>query len=219
MKTTVIIIATLHQFHLKSQFYSLNNLRTIIEKINPDVICVELTEKDLKDKTPQTVKIEYPQCILPLSQEKGYILFPMEPDEPDYSMEVKRYQQLYKRLGSKEPDKIQIFNQYTEALYDYLFSYWNSHIDVNSSLTDALFEVKHNFQESLFGSTERKCWKEWNTHFLNAILKTCRAHKDKTILVTVGVEHVYWIKKHLKANQKIELIGINELLCKYIHFT
>lgn len=214
MKIKIIIIATLHQFHLKCDFYSFDHLRTSIENINPDVICVELTKKDLKDKATQTIKIEYPQCILPLAQEKGYILFPMEPNEPEYSREVKRYQQMYKEIESKEPEKMQIFNQYTEALYDYLFTYWNSPIDVNSSLTNALFDVKHKFQESLFGSIEKQCWAEWNTHFLNTIIEVYKTYKDKRILVTVGVEHVYWIKKHLKDNPKIKLVEINEILKK-----
>lgn len=214
MKTTIIILATLHQFHLKSQFYSLDDLRTIIEKIDPDVICVELTEKDLKDKAVQTIKIEYPQCISPLSQDKGYMLVSMEPNEPDYSRIISKYKQMNNKIESKEPEKIEIFGQYTKVLYDYLFTYWDSPIDINSSLTNTFFEVKHNFQESLFGSTEKECWAEWNTHFLNTILEVCKTYKDKRILITVGVEHVYWIKKHLKDNPKIKLIEINEILKK-----
>ncbi len=211
MKTTIIILATLHQFHLKSQFYSLDDLRTIIEKIDPDVICIELTEKDLKDKSAQTIKIEYPKCILPLSQEKGYMLIPMEPSEPDYSRIINKYKQMNKEIESK---KIEIFGLYTEVLYDYLFTYWDSPIAVNSSLTNVFFEVKHNFQGSLFGSIEKECWSEWNTHFLNTILEACKTYKEKRILVTVGVEHVYWIKKHLKDNPKIKLIEIDEILNK-----
>ena len=209
MKAGIIILAALHQFHLKCDFYSLDHLRTIIENINPDIICVELTKKDLEENKDQTVKVEYSKCILPLAQEQGYKLIAMEPDEQEYSRVVDKYKSMNKKIASEEPHKIEIFNQYIEVLYDYLFTYWNSPIDVNSSLTDALFEVKHKFQESLFGSTEKECWGEWNTNFLNTILETSKKYKGKKILVTVGVEHVYWLKKHLEGNSDIKLIELS----------
>ena len=154
--TNVIILATLHQFHLKSHYYSLDHLKTVIKKINPDVICVELREKDLKSKKDQSVKIEYSKCIIPVAEEENYKLVAMEPNEPEYSKIIDKYKQNYKKIESKEPKKIEIFNQYTKVLYDYLFAYWNSVNDVNSQLTNTIFEVKHKFQNSLFGSAEEQ---------------------------------------------------------------
>ena len=204
--TTIIVIATIHQFHLKSQFYSLGHLKTMIERINPDVICVELTAKDLKDKKDQAVKVEYPKCIIPLAEKKGYILIPMEPNEPEYSRIVNKSKQTLKKIESKEPTKLEIFSLYIKSLLDYLFTYWNSPVEVNSQLTNALFEVKHKFQNSLFGLAEEQGWNEWNNHFLNTILETAEAYKDKKILVTVGVEHVYWLKRHLRSKTTIRLV-------------
>ncbi|MCK4352300.1 hypothetical protein KAW65_02715 [candidate division WOR-3 bacterium] len=211
MKTTIVTLATLHQFHLKSKFYSLSHLRTIIEKANPDVICVELTAADLRCKEDWTAKSEYSKCIIPLSEKKGYNLVPMEPNEPKYSRIVNMHEQMLKKTESEEPKKIEIFNQYTEILYDYLFTYWGSPTDVNSSLTNTLFELKHAFQNSLFGPIEKQCWEEWNTHFLNTILETAEEYEGKRILVTVGVEHVYWLKKHLKNNSRVRLVEVNEV--------
>ena len=205
--TIVIIIATLHQFHAQCNFYSLDHLRTIIEKINPDIICVELTAEDLKSKKDQAIKIEYPKCIIPLAKKKGYKLIPMEPNEPEYSRLVNKYKQAYQKI---DPKKKEIFNLYTKLLFDYLFAYWKSLVDVNSQLTNALFELKHKFQNSLFGSVEEQCWEDWNNHFLNTILKVAETHKGKNMLVAVGVEHVYWLKKHLKSNSTIKIVEFNE---------
>jgi len=214
MRTKIIILATLHQFHEKCKFYSLEHLKTIIEKIDPDVICVELTAEDLKTPKEQAVKVEYPHCIIPLAERRGYKLVPMEPDEPEYSRIVNMYSLVEKEAESKEPYKIEIFNLYVKALYDYLFTYRNSPADVNSQLTNALFEVKHEFQNSLYGQIEKQCWNEWNTHFLKAILDASKTYKGKKILVTVGAEHVYWLKKQLQNNSEIDLVEVDELLNK-----
>lgn len=214
METAITILATLHQFHLKYNFYTLDHLRKIIDKINPDIICVELTGKDLQDKKDQIVKVEYPKCIIPLAEKKGYKLVAMEPNEPEFSRIVNKYKKLDKKIESQEPEKAEIFNQYINVLFDYLFTHWNSPIDVNSQLTNAFFEVKHRFQNFLFGPIEKQCWDEWNTHFLNTILKASETYKGKKILVTVGVEHVYWLKTNLKSNPKIKLVEVNEVFDK-----
>ncbi len=206
--TIVIIVATLHQFHEQSEFYSLDRLRTIIEKINPDIICVELREEDLKSKKNQAIKIEYPKCIIPLAEKKRYKLIAMEPSDPECSRIINKYKQTHQKIESK---KTEIFHQYTKLLYDYLFAYWNSPIDVNSQLTNAIFELKHKFQNSLFGSVEEQAWEEWNNHFLNTILKVAELYKGKKVLVTVGVEHVYWLKKHLESNSTIRLVEVSEV--------
>ena len=214
MKNTIVILGTLHQYHLKQEFYSLDVLERIIERINPDVICVELTAEDLKTEREQRVKVEYPMCILPLAKKRGYKIVPMEPDEPEYSRLINIIKQLNKKIESDETMKMksEIFNQYTESLYEFLFNYWKSPADVNSDITNALFEVKHKFQDALFGPLQREGWEEWNIHFLNTILKTMKKYKGKKILVTVGAEHVYWLKKRLKNNSTIKLEEISEIL-------
>jgi len=210
-QTIIIILATLHQFHLKCKFYALDDLRKIIEKIDPNVICVELTENDLKEKKEQNIKIEYPKCIIPLADEKDYKLIAMEPNETEYSRIINTYRQGIKKIETEEPKKIELLNKYTKVLYDYLWSCWHSPIDVNSSLTNVLFDAKHTFQNSLFGSGEEQSWEEWNDHFLNTILNIVETHRGKKILVTVGVEHVYWLMNHLKDRPGIKLVEVYEV--------
>ena len=57
IKTEVIILATLHQFHDSIAGYDFGILSEIIEALAPDVLAVELTPSDLKQHKEQKVKL------------------------------------------------------------------------------------------------------------------------------------------------------------------
>lgn len=209
-KPEVFILSTLHQFHAQSKFYSFEKLSEIVEKFNPDLIAVELTRKDLETRKEQKTKQEYQKSIFPLAGK--YKLVPLEPAEPKFSELVNFIISANKELNEKSPEKAEAFSVYSDALYDYLFKKWDSPLSVNSGETDALFEVKHKFQETLFGEKEEKGWEGWNQHFLDVILETAKENPGKKILVTVGVEHGYWLRKHLKESAAVKLLKPEDVL-------
>jgi len=211
-KSKVFVLSTLHQFHGQSKFYSFETLSKIVEMIKPDVIAVELTPTALETRKEQKTKQEYQKSIFPLADKHKYALVPLEPAEPKFSELVKLVTDASKELNEKSPQKAEAFSVYSNALYDYLFKTWDSPLAVNSSQTDSLFEVKHKFQNALFGEKEEKGWEGWNQHFLDKILEAAQKNPGKKILVLVGAEHSYWLRKHLKENQSIDLIKPEEVL-------
>ena len=209
-KAEVFVLSTLHQFHGESKFYSFEKLAEIVKKFNPDIIAVELTPKDLETRKEQKTKQEYQKSIFPIAEK--YKLVPLEPAEPKFSELLNFVRDASKELNEKSPEKAEAFSVYSNALYDYLFKKWDSPLSVNSGETDALFEVKHKFQEALFGEKEVKGWEGWNQHFLDVILQTAKENPGKKILVTVGVEHGYWLRKHLKESGAVKLLKPEDIL-------
>ena len=41
----IVILSTLHHFHKQEDFYTLDDLKEIMNNIRPDIICAELTEE------------------------------------------------------------------------------------------------------------------------------------------------------------------------------
>ena len=201
--TEVFVLATLHQFHADSGYYSFNKLSQIIREIGPDVICVELTAADIKSRRKQGTKIEYEKAVFPLADKYGYKLIPLEPDEPKFSTLVALNIESEKNLRIRNPDKAEAFTIYTDALYQHLFSVWTSPFDVNSASTDSHFEVKHEFQNAVYGDKQLAVWESWNGHFLDQVVKSARG--SKKVLVLVGVEHAYWLRKALRKENTIRL--------------
>jgi hypothetical protein len=120
--------------------------------------------------------------------------------------------QAHADTGERAPEADQRFGAYAEALLDVLLAHWDSPAAVNSRLTDRLFEAKHALQNELYGEDEAAVWAGWNAHFLRTILETARRHPGERLLVLVGAEHGYWLRRELRGEESIRLLDAEELL-------
>ena len=204
-RAEIFVLATLHQFHADSNYYSFEKLSQIIKDVDPDIICVELTAADIKSRRKQGTKVEYEKSVFPLVDKYGYRVVPLEPDEPKFSQLVGLNVESEKDLRTNEPARALAFSLYTETLYKHLFSTWTSPIDVNSAVTDSHFEVKHNYQNAIYGEKQQKVWEGWNRHFLDQIMTAAGSSRGKKVLVLVGVEHAYWLRKELRGERTVKL--------------
>ena len=203
--TEVIVLATLHQLHAEVNGYSFRELARTVEKIRPDVLAVELTPGDLETRREQKTKVEYAQSVFPLIDKHKYRVVALEPGEPLFTELVGLARRSDAENREKYPSKVEAFSTYSKALYGYLLEQWDSVAAVNSKETDALFEVKHDYQNALYGATEAKVWNDWNTHFLDRIKQAAAENQGKRILVLVGAEHAYWLRDRLAKQPTIKL--------------
>jgi hypothetical protein len=208
----VVVVCALHQMHEKAAFYSYADLSVAIERLQPDILAVELTEGDLKHKVEQKNKREYQNSVYPLLRRHSWIAVPLEPSEPRRSELIGFMRQAEESLRQSAPQKDEEFDTYTDALFKYLFSEWHSAADVNASWTDRLFAVKHQFQSAVYGPKEDAGWEGWNQHFLQQILGAAKQNPGKRIVVIVGVEHGYWLRGHLRGQAGVELRDTADLL-------
>jgi hypothetical protein len=193
----VIVLSTLHQMHERSATYSYQALSDIIEGLDPDVLAVELTAADLESRRDQPVKREYQNAVFPLLDRHHYPVVPLEPDQPRFDEIVDRFRAAQKDLREQKPSVAESFDLYTDSLFALLEEKGLSPGLINSKSTDALFEMKHRFQHEVFGPLDERAWNEWNQHFLQQILEAAGENPGKRMVVLVGAEHSYWLKKHL----------------------
>lgn len=196
----ITVLSTLHQLHAELPGYSFQVLEEQLERLAPDILCLELMPSEVHSHAPRKIKVEYNEVILPFAERLGCQLYGMEPDEPEKTELVSRYNGLHEQVSRKKPEQTSAFSAYNEALYAFLLPYWTSPGRVNSETTDALFEVKHRFQEKIFGPLEQQLWNEWNSFFLQSILAADNEHQGKHIVATVGAEHRYWLRRALEEN-------------------
>ena len=197
-QTEVIVLSTLHQLHSEVDGYSYDDLSCLIEELDPDVLAVELTAKDLESRRNQQVKREYQEAVFPLLEEHDYKLVPLEPAQPLYDEIVALIRTAQSDLSKSKPLLAEAFTIYSESLYEMLRENWISAREVNSRETDRLFESKHRFQNAIFGPMEKEGWTRWNQYFLDQILDAVMINPGKRIVVLVGAEHSYWLREHLK---------------------
>lgn len=205
-KTEVFVLSALHQFHGKDNTYTFDRLSEIVEGYAPDIIAVELTPSDLANRKNQKTKQEYQNSIFSVADRLKATMVPMEPVEPEFSRLVGLIRASEAEVRETWPVASESFSTYTESLYKYLFDYWRSACEVNSPVTDALFEVKHDFQNRVFGDKQQRGWEGWNSHFLGKILDAAKENPGKRIIVIVGAEHSYWLRKELRGRNDLVLV-------------
>ncbi len=208
----VIVLATLHGLHAQVPAYDFDTLGHVIEGLKPDVLCLEVRPRDLDVRGPERTKQEYPRVIYPLIARHHYRLYALEPSEPLFSDIVKPYVASAQAFQKQHPEQAAAFDAYNETTLRTMQRYWTSPRRVNDATTDAAFAAKHALQQSWFGDGERAGWQAWNRHFLSVILRAARENPGRTIVVTVGVEHTYWLRRHLRHQPGITLVDTARLM-------
>lgn len=202
----VVVVSTLHQLHDGNAGYGYDALRCVIEALAPDVLAVELTPHALRDRADQRVKREYPEVVYPLLQRHPYPTVALEPSEPMYSEWVARFRLAEREFSRNSAQREAAFDAYNEQLSAYLDGYWDSPAAVNSTTTDALFEVKHRYQDATMPAVQASAWKAWNSHFLERIVAAIPAYRGKRMVVLVGAEHGYFLRAALRKRADVSLI-------------
>lgn len=127
----------------------------------------------------------------------------MEPPEPLFTTLLTPYIATVQTFQREHPQQSALLDAYIEATYRVLRGYWDSPATVNDARTDAVFAAKHAMQAAYTGEGEE--WDAWNAHFLAVIEQAAREHAGKHILVIVGVEHGYWLRRELAGTKGIVL--------------
>jgi hypothetical protein len=208
----VVVLCALHQLHEEVSYYHYADLSIAIERLRPDVLAVELTPTDLKNKVEQKNKREYQNSVYPLLQKHPWPVVALEPEGSRRLELIGLIRDAEESLQKNSPEKSDVFGTYTEKLFQYLFSQWHAPADVNAPWTDRLFAVKHEFQNALYGPKEAEGWEGWNRYFLEQIVATAAQHPGSRIVVIVGVEHGYWLREHLQKQHGIKLLDTAALL-------
>jgi hypothetical protein len=209
--TEIILVATLHQMHTQVPGYGFNELSDLITRLNPAALLVELQQSEVSDfpKSVRGSKVEYNEAIMPLAIKLKIPTIPLEPSGKERDEILKVYEAAWKNAESNP--NYAAFSKYTDLLISQLLKYWKNSLDVNSDVTVESFRLKHAYQQELL-SVDTPSWEQWNECFLRSILSAAETHKGKRLVVTVGAEHVYWLKDRLLKQNKIQLVSVSDAL-------
>ncbi|MBI2251324.1 MAG: hypothetical protein HYU63_00960 [Armatimonadetes bacterium] len=214
--TEVIVLGTLHEYHKNSKEYNLKKLIQIIKKINPAVICVELSKKDFNldgSLKKQRTKIEYSQ-IIPLAKAKKWEIVTLEPDEPAWSELIESDKKYMKELENDpiEKAKGELYLRLLKNTFDFLIkNYWGDARSINLKLVDLIL-VFHGCAAKMVKNFNLKAWENWSEAFFKRIKNTVEIYPRQKILVLVGIEYKHYIEQKLNALKDIKLVPTEEYL-------
>lgn len=208
----VYVLSTLYRRHAQTAAYGHDTLRALIERVQPEVVVLDVSPRELREQTVHPSKAEYPQVIFPLVRKHGYRAYPAEPDEPEFTEIVSGLSRSLEAFRTNRADAAAVDSGDDEATYAALARLWRTPADVNSGLTDRLLATRRQVQDVIAGPEVADAWRRWNEHSLSVIRRAVQENPGKRVLVLIGVENAAMIRPALAGDANITLIDVEAWL-------
>jgi hypothetical protein len=208
----VYVLATLYGRHATTPAYDHDTLRRLIVRVDPEVVVLDVSPKELREQIVAPSKAEYPEVIFPLVLEHKYRAYAGEPDEPQFTEIVSSLSAALKKFREEQPRQAKVDQAYDEATYAALAELWRTPADVNSALTDQLLAARRSYQDRIAGSKVAEAWRRWNEHVIEVIRKASRENPGKRILVLSGVENCAQLHPALRQAAELRLVDVEAWL-------
>lgn len=206
--TPVFVLATLYNRHASVPAYSHDSLAQIIRRINPEVLVLDVSPRELKAREVALSKAEYPQVIFPFMEAHALPTYPAEPDEPEFTRVVSQLGADLKRFQTEQPAVAAADRAHNEATYQALAHLWRSPAAVNGPVTDLLLSARRRYQDQMAGSGVAEAWRWWNQHALAMVQRAVAEHPGRRVLVLIGVENCGPLRAALAKEPNVQLVDM-----------
>ncbi|GAA0549882.1 hypothetical protein [Chitinophaga japonensis] len=211
-RTEVFVLATLYKRHATTPVYNLDTLQRIIRSINPDVLVLDVSPKELEAQEVHASKIEYPAAIFPFINSSKRPAYAAEPAEPMFTEIVNEVIAAWKDFRAAQPGAADMLDRYNTALYGLLRSAWHAPADVNSAVTDEVLAGKRALEDRLVGPVEADGQRRWIANIVQVTLQAAGEHPGKRVLVLMGVENCHSVKAALAQHPEVVLADMEAWL-------
>ncbi len=207
MKTTIVILGTIHIDKESSPAYS-ERLGKLIAEIKPEVLCAELSQEQLDGTMTIETKPEYTDVILPYIKEVNISIVPIQPNTDAGQQMEKEKEAILERIDRHQWLRVvwEFSSQWEEFMYAKLIPLLDDpeaieklqNTEIDKLHVEPWFEILGRyFPEYIL------LWEKWNEHFLENIHSALKKHEGGRILVTVGLNHKYWLKDKLSGGDDV----------------
>lgn len=225
-KNEVLVLGTLHDSHLTQAQFSVDVLRGLIQRIQPDIILTEIPP----DRFPIAMKefqetntiseprverfVEYTEVIFPLSKSMNYTMIPTA----GWTKEMAEARSKKLSEISENPARAEEWSQLMEARertkkllagsgkqFD---PYW-----INSNAYDEIAEIELSVYNKLFNEElGLGGWDNINVAHYSHIEKALETYKNqgKRVLITYGAAHKGWFLRELRKRDDITLLKLSD---------
>jgi hypothetical protein len=208
----VFVVGTLYRRHAETSAFGLDALRCTIEAIDPEVVVLDVTPKELAEQSVHASKIEYPGVIFPLVKARGLVAYPAEPAEPMFSEIVQGIIRANEALAAKRPAAVDTMQAFARATYSALRQSWSTAADVQSAATAAVLAGKRALEGSLVGPVQVEGSRRWDEHTASVVRRAVGEHPGRRVLVLTGIENRPVVAGELEGAPGVRLVDVERWL-------
>ncbi len=199
-KTRLAILSTLAETHTEAIQYNLKALATVIEYLNPDMLCVELPRRHWELHDLSHASIEVRESLLPIADLTDVVVLPM------MSLDTRQFADFMPKSGWR--------GWCADSLSRALVRAQRAANDIDTIHAKTYQNMCHTLcrTSELFWTAEaRREWHEQNHAMLNNILLAIRQDPGRRVLVALQCQRVHWLEPKLKKIPDIDLVDFRDL--------
>lgn len=208
-KTEILVLGTIHQFHYVAEGYSTTILKALLEKLQPDVVCIETRPKDFERDDYSKSPPEVGQVIVPWAKKNGVEIIPIDWWEEGMREATMAYYDSLKNTETgqelEEKEKRLLGDIQNPVSTPEKINY----LTVNSDSIQNILRKEHQVSAEVYGEgVPTMFWEERNQKILNRILEVVDTHHGKRIVVAIGAEHKYWLDNELRKIEQVKFLSV-----------
>lgn len=225
--TEVLVMGMIHDGHLSSRKWGLEQIRQTIRDIRPDVVCAEIPPAHWATAWPEFQKTgkvtddritrfpEYVDVLLPLQAEMGFVIEPCA----GWTREMSDLRQARMRAWNSE-DSYQAARQaYERELAELSAAGEADYDDIDDPLIihSAAYDRAVKAELSLYDRYMNDYigpggWANINKAHFDLIADVLDRYPGKRILVTFGAGHKYWFLEQLRQRPDVRVMDLKPFL-------
>ncbi len=196
-KTTIAVLGTLAEFHREPLPYDLSSLVTLVAKINPDLLCLDITTEQWRTQEFSNLPAAYRDELVPLAYQTDIVVAPIGgqhiPERPQAAgWREKLIQFLRNRLATLQkrapgPDAI------------------------NQGWRHQVGDIIYSVTRWLAGNEVRAMYRQHTDELTQAILEVAHNNPGCRVLVVVNIQHCHHIRKRLYDYGEVHVTTYHEL--------
>lgn len=197
VKTAVAVLGTLAEFHQEPIAFDLDALVDLVQQINPDLLCLDMTSEQWRARDFGDLPPEYREALLPLAYQTDIVVAPVGGDGPPPEPQAAGWRGMLIGL--------------VRGLLGWLQKSAPGPDAINSGWRHDLANHLYDLTVKLGENDVRSAQATHRQRLIDNIVKTARRDPGARILVVVNVRDCHHIRPALRTCEEIEVRSYTEL--------
>jgi len=196
-RTKIAVLGTVAEFHREPIPYNLATLVDLVQQINPDLLCLDITLEQWQQQDFSDLPPEYRQALLPLAYQTDVVVVPIGGNHLMPRAQADGWRGwIIERLRK-----------------------WIALLQRNAPGPDAINQgwrheaanFFYDFARGLAQNNVQQAYHQHIEHLTTAVLEVARRDPGSRILVVVNVQYCHHIRAHLREHANLQVTSYHSL--------
>lgn len=196
-QTPVAVLGTLAEFHREPIPYDLAALVRLVNQVQPDLLCLDMTEEQWQERAFGGLPPEYREALLPLAEQTDIVVVPVaeDPPQPEPAVSGWRGRMIAWLRGGLA------FLQRTAP----------GPAAVNAGPRHFVADLLYEAIAYLVGGLHRQAWHIHTVHLARRVAAIARCDPSCRLLVVVSVRHCHHLRAALRKQPDLRVVPYQRL--------